>query len=256
MSFTVVIPSRFGSTRLPGKPLLDIGGKPMVQRVWEQASLSAADRVVIATDDERIADIARAFGAETCMTDPDHPSGTDRLEEVVRTLGFADDHAVVNVQGDEPLIPPGVIDQVAANLAAHPDAAIATLCEPIETVEDLQNPNIVKAVPDARGMALYFSRAPVPYPREAFAAQSAALPTGGEWLRHIGIYAYRSGFLREYVAWLPAPQEALEQLEQLRALHNGAGIHLAQATETVPPGVDTQSDLDHVRALLAAGSAS
>jgi 3-deoxy-manno-octulosonate cytidylyltransferase (CMP-KDO synthetase) len=230
---------------------MDIHGRPMVQRVWEQACQSAAARVVIATDDERIADVASGFGAEVCMTDPAHPSGTDRLEEVVRILGLDDDHVVVNVQGDEPLIPPGVIDQVAANLVANPVAAIATLCEPIASAEDLRNPNIVKAVTDARGMALYFSRAPVPWPREAFADETASLPGDGSWSRHIGIYAYRCRFLHDYVSWPPAPQERLEQLEQLRALHNGAGIHVDEAGETVPPGVDTQGDLEHVRTLLS-----
>lgn len=253
MSFTVVIPARYGSTRLPGKPLLDIHGKPMVQRVWEQAGRSSAGRVVIATDDERIAETARRFGADALMTRPDHPSGTDRLQEVVQALELPAHHIIVNVQGDEPLIPPAVIDQVAANLAQHETAGIATLCEPITSEEDLRNPNVCKVVADAQGIALYFSRAPIPWPREAFASGEGTLPDGGEWLRHIGIYAYRADFLHRFVGWPPAPQEKLEQLEQLRALHHGTGIHVATCCEQVPPGVDTQQDLDDVRELLAAG---
>ncbi len=251
MAFTVVIPARYGSTRLPGKPLLDIGGKTMVQRVWEQATLSAAEQVVIATDDERIAEVAKGFGAQACMTDVDHPSGTDRLQQVAAQLGWADEHIVVNVQGDEPLIPPQVIDQVAANLAANEQAGIATLSEAIETLEELINPNAVKVVSDANGMALYFSRATIPWPRDAFIEEPQAMPKSGQWSRHIGIYAYRTSFLHQYVTWNPAPLEQLEQLEQLRALYNGVGIHVAAALQPVPGGVDTQQDLVSVRARVA-----
>ncbi|MFK7977976.1 MAG: 3-deoxy-manno-octulosonate cytidylyltransferase [Halioglobus sp.] len=251
MSYTVVIPSRYGSSRLPGKPLLDIGGKPMVQHVWERASQSQADRVVVATDDERIEGVVRAFGAEVIMTSPEHPSGTDRLQEVSGKLGLPDDHIVVNVQGDEPLIPAEVIDQVARNLAANTQAGIATLCEPILTRSDLENPNIVKVVNSALGLALYFSRAPIPWPREAFSTPGDGMPAEGHWHRHIGIYAYRCGFLDEFVSWQPAPQEALEQLEQLRAMHHGVAIHVDQCCRPVPAGVDTQADLDAVRALVA-----
>jgi 3-deoxy-manno-octulosonate cytidylyltransferase (CMP-KDO synthetase) len=254
MSFTVVIPARFGSTRLPGKPLLEIGGKPMVQRVWEQASLSAAGQVVIATDDARIADAAATFGAQCCLTSSEHPSGTDRLQEVAAQLQLPEDHIVVNVQGDEPLIPPGVIDQVADNLSANSDAGISTLCEPIEDIETLLNPNVVKVVSDVRGMALYFSRATIPWPRDEFAAAPDTMPGRGNWFRHIGIYAYRTSFLHEYVTWTPAPLEQLESLEQLRALYNGVGIHVAPAIAAVPGGVDTQYDLDAVRKLVAEGA--
>lgn len=250
MSFTVVIPARFGSTRLPGKPLLDIGGKPMVQRVWEQARQSGAQQVVIATDDQRIQSAARSFGAEVCMTSADHPSGTDRLQQVAAQLAWPDDHIVVNVQGDEPLIPPAVIDQVAANLASHTEAGIATLCEDIETLDELLNPNAVKVVTDARGMALYFSRATIPWPRDAFLDGPQHMPPSGHWSRHIGIYAYRSGFLHGYVTWQPAPLEQLEQLEQLRALYHGVAIHVATALDKVPGGVDTRQDLEAVRARL------
>lgn len=251
MPFTVVIPARFGSSRLPGKPLRDIAGKPMIQRVWEQACRSAAERVIIATDDQRIAGAAAEFGAEVCMTASHHPSGTDRLQQVVSLMGFADDAIIVNVQGDEPLIPPPVIDQVAANLAADSDAGIATLCVPIAQADELRNPNAVKVVCARDGSALYFSRAPIPWPRDAFAAGEAALPTGN-WLRHVGIYAYRVRFLHQYVGWPAAPLEQLEQLEQLRALYHGVRIHVAQAVATVPSGVDTEADLAAVTAQLEA----
>lgn len=247
MSYTVVIPARYGSTRLPGKPLLDIAGKTMVQRVWEQARSSGANEVVIATDDERIRVAAEAFGATVVMTSPDHPSGTDRLQQVARESSWDDQHIVVNVQGDEPLIPPSVIDQVADNLAANPRAGIATLREEISGADELVNPNAVKVVTDAQGMALYFSRATVPWPRDAFAADPAAMPTSGTWYRHIGIYAYRCNFLHQYVAWPPAPLESIECLEQLRALYNGVDIHVATALEPVPGGVDTEADLKSVR---------
>jgi 3-deoxy-manno-octulosonate cytidylyltransferase (CMP-KDO synthetase) len=253
MSYTVVIPARYGSTRLPGKPLLDIGGVPMVQRVWQQAQKSTARQVVIATDDQRICDIAREFGADVCLTSKDHPSGTDRLQEVAGHFGWEPQQIVVNVQGDEPLIPPGVIDQVANNLAAHADAGIATLCERIGDVAELTNPNAVKVVFDARGLALYFSRAAIPWPREQFKVDTSRMPDSGDWYRHIGIYAYRTAFLHEYVGWQPAPLEQLEQLEQLRALYHGVRIHVAEAREKVPAGVDTQADLDAVRAYVAAG---
>lgn len=248
MAFTVVIPARYGSTRLPGKPLLDIAGKPMVQRVWEQAGQSSAARVVIATDDERIAEAATHFGAEVCMTHPDHPSGTDRLQEVAQQLNLNDQDVVVNVQGDEPLIPPSIIDQVAANLASERAAAVATLCAPITELSELRSPNAVKVVADEQGLALYFSRAPIPWPRDAFAEASEQLPAGGSWYRHIGLYAYRVGFLHRYVTWAPAPVEQLEQLEQLRALHHGERIHVQRAGNAVPAGVDTQEDLEAVRA--------
>ncbi|MEZ5572314.1 MAG: 3-deoxy-manno-octulosonate cytidylyltransferase [Halioglobus sp.] len=257
MAYTVVIPARYGSTRLPGKPLLDIHGKTMVKRVWEQAQQSSAERVVIATDDERILQHARTFGAEALMTSVAHLSGTDRLQQVVAELSLPGDHIVVNVQGDEPLIPPEVINQVAINLEKHSAASVATLSEQISNIGNLTSPNIVKVVTDAFGMALYFSRAPIPYPRDAFMRDSAVMPADGIWHRHIGIYAYRTHFLHRFVSWSPAPQERLESLEQLRALHNGVSIHVETACRPVPGGVDTQDDLDDVRAVvsrLAAGS--
>jgi 3-deoxy-manno-octulosonate cytidylyltransferase (CMP-KDO synthetase) len=247
MSFTVVIPARYGSSRLPGKPLLEIAGKPMVQHVWERACSSATSRVVIATDDERIATVADGFGAEVLMTSANHVSGTDRIEEVARLLQLPEQGIVVNVQGDEPLIPPAVIDQVAANLQQYESAGIATLCEPIELAADMFNPNIVKLVTDAQGFALYFSRAPIPWDRDLFSDGMPAADSAVTGRRHLGIYAYRVGFLHQFVTWPPAELEAFESLEQLRAMVNGTRIHVAEACANVPPGVDTQDDLELVR---------
>jgi len=250
--FTVVIPSRFASTRLPGKPLLLIAGKPMIQHVWEQASKSSAQRVVVATDDARIEEACKGFGAEVVMTREDHNSGTDRLAEVAGKLGLAPDAIVVNVQGDEPLIPPSVIDQVAENLAAHPEARMATLAEPIEDLQALFNPNVVKVVSDLNGLALTFSRATLPWAREAFAQHPDVLPADVPFRRHIGIYAYRAGFLQDFVAWGPCWLENTEALEQLRALWHGVRIHVADALIAPPTGVDTPEDLERVRRLLEA----
>ena len=252
MDFIVVIPARYASTRLPGKPLQDICGKPMIQHVWQQAKQSAASRVVVATDDARIVEACQAFGAEVLLTRADHNSGTDRLAEVATQLGLADDAIVVNVQGDEPLIPPAIIDQVAANLAAHPEAGIATLGEPIQDAATLFNPNAVKLVADVNGLALTFSRAPLPWARDQFAASRDSLPDGVPFRRHIGIYAYRAGFLHNFVAWGPCWLEDTECLEQLRALYHGVRIHVADALQSPPAGVDTPEDLQRVRALLGA----
>jgi 3-deoxy-manno-octulosonate cytidylyltransferase (CMP-KDO synthetase) len=251
-AFTVVIPSRYASTRLPGKPLLLIAGKPMIQHVWEQASKSNAQRVVVATDDARIVEACNGFGAEVVLTREDHNSGTDRLAEVAEKLGLAPDAIVVNVQGDEPLIPPSVINQVAANLAAHTEARMATLAEPIEDVETLFNPNVVKVVSDLNGLALTFSRATLPWARDAFANNREVLPKGVPYRRHIGIYAYRAGFLHDFVSWGPCWLENIESLEQLRALWHGVRIHVADALIAPPTGVDTIEDLERVRRLLEA----
>ena len=248
--FTVVIPARYGSSRFPGKPLKVIAGKPMVQLVWEQARKSSAQRVVVATDDVRIFEACQAFGAEVLMTRDDHNSGTDRLAEVATQLGLAADAIVVNVQGDEPMIPPAVIDQVASNLAAHPEAGISTLAEPIDDVAALFNPNVVKVSSDINGLALTFSRAPLPWARDALAANRDELPAGVPLRRHIGIYAYRAGFLHDFVSWGPCMLENTENLEQLRALWNGVRIHVADAREAPPAGVDTPEDLERVRRLL------
>jgi 3-deoxy-manno-octulosonate cytidylyltransferase (CMP-KDO synthetase) len=249
MSFKVVIPARWASTRLPGKPLEDLAGEPMVLRVWARARASGADEVVIATDDARIADAVRARGAEVALTRVDHPSGTDRIAEVADQRGWGDEVLVVNVQGDEPLVPPEVVDQVATNLAEQAQASMATLAEPVVDVAALQDPNVVKVVCDRDGLALYFSRAPVPWPRDGMPEDVAA----GPWRRHIGIYAYRVGLLRRFVTWPPAILETVEMLEQLRVLHAGERIHVADVAAPVPGGIDTPEDLARVRALLGQG---
>lgn len=247
--FRVIIPARFASTRLPGKPLLDISGKTMIQRVYEQACKSSAKDVIIATDDSRIEDAARAFGANVIMTASDHESGTDRLQEVVSKLGLKDDDIVVNVQGDEPLIPPQVIDQVANNLAGS-HAGIATLSEIIDDADFVFDPNTVKVVSDINGYALYFSRAPIPWCRATYQAGRGTLPTIMPVQRHIGIYAYRVNLLHDFVKWGPCALEKTESLEQLRAMWHGVRIHVQPALQTPPPGVDTQEDLDRVRRYL------
>ncbi len=249
MSYTVIIPARYQSTRLPEKVLLDLNGKPMLQHVWERAQQCAAARVVIATDHQLVEAACKDFGAEVFMTSEDHSSGTDRLQEVTNLLGLADDEIVVNVQGDEPLIPPAVIDQVARNLAANAAAGIATLAEAITDAAVLDDPNAVKLVTADNGMALYFSRAAIPWDREGRRNGSAAVP--GMARRHIGIYAYRVSFLNQYVSWSPARLEQIEMLEQLRAMAHGIPIHVADACEPVPAGVDTLADLEALRALVA-----
>jgi 3-deoxy-manno-octulosonate cytidylyltransferase (CMP-KDO synthetase) len=255
MSFIVIIPARYGSTRLPGKPLLDIAGQPMIQHVWARASQSGASRVVVATDDPRVAEVVHGFGGEVCMTRADHESGTDRLQEVATRLALDDEAIVVNVQGDEPLIPPAVIDQVARNLAGSERAGVATLCKRIHDRDDIFNPNVVKVVVDASLHALYFSRAPIPWDREAWNAQGGEVGVvSGEWSRHIGIYAYRVGFLHRFVQWPLGLLERVEKLEQLRAMENGIAIHVDESCEEIPAGVDTADDLERVRRLLGAAA--
>ncbi|MDP0563444.1 MAG: 3-deoxy-manno-octulosonate cytidylyltransferase [Candidatus Endonucleobacter sp. (ex Gigantidas childressi)] len=248
--FTVVIPARFGSSRMPGKSLEDIAGKPMIQHVYERALKSSAERVIIATDDERIVSAAKSFGAEVCITQAGHPSGTDRLQEVSLLYGMSDDHVIVNVQGDEPLIPPLIIDQVAANIYGDVEVGAATLCERITSREDLFNPNIVKVVVDDKGRAIYFSRAPIPWNRELFSDSSARLLGVDSCRRHIGIYAYRVSLLKSYVQWGVCPIEKLEALEQLRLLWNGQSIHVEHAIVSSPQGVDTKQDLVAIRKIF------
>ncbi len=248
MSFTVVIPARYQSTRLPGKPLADIGGKPMVQWVYEQSLLAGAEQVIIATDDERVEQVVKAFGGTVCMTSPDHQSGTERLAEVVSLMGIEDEHIIVNVQGDEPLIPPSVIRQVADNLAAS-KAPMATLAVEIDHESEVFNPNAVKVVTDSEGYALYFSRATIPWDRDNFAAQDKKIAQ--PLMRHIGIYAYRAGFINTYINWQPSQLEQIESLEQLRVLWYGEKIHVAVASEAPPAGVDTPEDLELVRSIIA-----
>ncbi|MEN0038683.1 MAG: 3-deoxy-manno-octulosonate cytidylyltransferase [Cellvibrio sp.] len=251
MSFYVVIPARYASTRLPAKPLREIAGKPMIQHVYERACESDAVQVIIATDDARIEAVATAFGARVCMTSAAHNSGTDRLQEVVTQLGLGDTDIIVNVQGDEPLIPAAVINQVAENLAKNQYAGMATLSEPIHSLEDFRNPNIVKVVKDQLGKALYFSRAPIPWPRDHFAkGDTSELPDNFPAQRHIGIYAYRVALLNRFVTWPQASLEQIESLEQLRVLANGEAIHIAEACAAVPGGVDTEADLQRVKAIL------
>lgn len=256
MSFVVVIPARFASTRLPSKPLLDIAGKPMIEHVWLRAQQSKASEVVIATDDVRIADVATQFGAQVVMTRADHPSGTDRLQEVAAQRGWFDEQVVVNVQGDEPLIPPVVINQVADLLLTQTAADIATLCEAIHEEVQFRDPNVVKVVCNAAMQALYFSRAPMPWPREGLPMMSNSRGQAVWGYRHIGLYAYRTGFLHRYVQWEPCALENSEKLEQLRALHNGSMIQVAESCLQIPGGVDTQQDLDAVRRYLAGTSST
>ena len=249
--FHIVVPARYGSTRLPGKALLDIAGHPMVWWVWQRALASSAASVVVATDHEDIASVMRECGADVAMTKTSHPSGTDRLAEVVDQRGWSDDEIVVNLQGDEPLMPVENLDQVARELGENPAASIATLAETITDVKAFHDPSVVKVVASAAGNAMYFSRAPIPYPRDITdtALEAKILELG--LMRHVGLYAYRCGFLRAYVTWEQAPMERVEALEQLRALHHGAQIRVVEATQPVPAGVDTQKDLDHVRRLLS-----
>ena len=259
MSFTVLVPARYASTRLPGKPLADIGGKPMVVRVAERALASGAARVAVATDDERVRAAVVAHGFAACMTRADHPTGTDRLAEAAAQLGLPDDAIVVNVQGDEPLLAPALIRAMADLLAAKPDAAIATACHAIDDPDEAFNPNVVKVVADRAGYAMYFSRATIPWARDAFAANAAgggppALPPGLPLFRHYGLYAYRVSFLRAYPVLAPAPIERFEALEQLRALWHGYRIAVAVTAGTPAPGVDTPEDLERVRAIYATGT--
>lgn len=252
MSFTVIIPARYASSRLPGKPLADIHGKPMIIRVMEQAQKSSASRVIIATDNQQVFDVVQSYGGEVVLTSDKHNSGTERLAEVINTFQLANDEVIVNVQGDEPLIPPIIIDQVADNLVKY-KTGMATLAVPIVSVEEAFNPGAVKVVMDKDGYALYFSRATIPWERDRFAQlseQNKLDSIGDFYLRHIGIYAYRAGFIRQYIQWAPSALEQIEMLEQLRVLWYGEKIHVAVAKQAPAIGVDTQEDLDKVRTLF------
>lgn len=253
MSFVVVIPARYQSSRLPGKVLADINGKPMIQWVVEKALASGADKVIVATDNDLVADTVEAFGGEVCRTRADHQSGTERLAEVVEKYQFSADQIIVNVQGDEPFIPADNIAQVAANLEAESLARMATLAVHIHDAEEAFNPNAVKVLTDKNGHALYFSRATIPYDRERFLAAQAEgnnpSQIGDFYLRHIGIYAYRAGFIQDYVSWPASDLEKIESLEQLRVLWQGEKIHVAVAQSRTPvEGVDTPEDLEKARA--------
>jgi 3-deoxy-manno-octulosonate cytidylyltransferase (CMP-KDO synthetase) len=257
--FTVLIPARMASSRLPGKPLLDIAGLPMVVQVARRAGASGAARVVVAADDARILQACAAHNIEALATRADHPSGSDRLAEACQQLGLDGDDIVVNVQGDEPLIAPQLINAVAALLAAHPEASMGTAAHAITTLEELHNPNVVKVVLDARGLAHYFSRAPIPFARDHAGqdwwhstSNANAIPQGFAPLRHIGIYSYRAQFLRQFPTLAQAPTEVIEALEQLRALWHGHRIAVHLAASAPGPGVDTLQDLQRVRQLMAA----
>jgi 3-deoxy-manno-octulosonate cytidylyltransferase (CMP-KDO synthetase) len=252
MAFTVLIPARYASTRLPGKPLADIAGKPMVVRVAERALASGAARVAVATDDERVRSVVAAHGIDVCMTRADHSTGTDRLAEAAQQLQMSDDTIVVNVQGDEPLLEPSLMREMAELLESNPTAAIATACHAINDPAEAFNPNVVKVVVDRNGYALYFSRATIPWARDAFAASRDVVPVGMPLYRHYGLYAYRVAFLRAYPTLPPAPIEQFEALEQLRALWHGFRIVVLVTEGTPAPGVDTAEDLARVQALYAA----
>lgn len=252
MSFSIVIPARYASTRLPGKPLLDIVGKPMIQHVYERAIESGAEQVIIATDDKRIQQAAEQFNAEVCMTSAKHRSGTERLAEVIDTCSIDDDHIVINLQGDEPLLPPKCLQQVAQALEDDKDASVATLCTHMKSVDEIFDPHAVKVVLDHRQHALYFTRAPVPWDREHFnnnpqlTAEQLSV-----YRRHIGLYAYRAGFVKEYIELPQTDLERIESLEQLRVMWHGFSIVVPMAEEVPGPGVDTAEDLENVRNILS-----
>ncbi len=249
----LVIPARYASTRLPGKPLRLLAGKPMIQHVFERAqqasSILGFESIIIATDDSRIQDVCKSFGAAVCMTSIDHETGSDRLAEVVEINGWSDDTIIVNLQGDEPLTPVSSLKQVAENITNNPDASIATLATPIKTEAEVNDPNVVKVVSDKKGMALYFSRAPIPFQRDK--SDKVDGDSSDFALRHIGIYAYRAGYLKSFAKMEPCQIEQLEKLEQLRAMWHGARIHVAVAKEVSGHGVDTKEDLIAVEKILS-----
>lgn len=242
-AFKVVIPARYGSTRLPGKPLLDIAGKPMIAHVCERALEAEAEQVVVATDDQRIFDAVEKLGLQVVMTDPNHQSGTERIAQVAEIMNWRDDDVIVNLQGDEPLIPPAYINDVAGALSGQQQAGMATLAAKIHDQDEIFNPNAVKVVLDKDGYALYFSRAPIPWQRGAFPEQADVNNEAQPFLRHIGMYAYTVDFLNRYCGWRPSPLEAVESLEQLRVLWYGEKIRVQTVAKTPEAGVDTEEDL-------------
>ncbi|MDF1764023.1 MAG: 3-deoxy-manno-octulosonate cytidylyltransferase [Oleibacter sp.] len=251
--FKIVIPARYASSRLPGKPLIDLAGKPMIQHVFDRAMQSGASEVVVATDDQRIFDVAKAFGADVVMTSPDHENGTERIAEVVTMKGWSDDTVVVNLQGDEPLIPKSLIELTANGLLDNTDAGMSSLCTPITTVDDAFDPNSVKVVLNQRGFALYFSRASIPWDRDLYKNGQDELTSKMPVFRHIGMYAYRVAFLRDYQNMVACPLELTESLEQLRALWYGVGIHMSVIDQAPGHGIDTPIDVARVSAILQAG---
>jgi 3-deoxy-manno-octulosonate cytidylyltransferase (CMP-KDO synthetase) len=248
-TYHIVIPARFASERLPGKVLLDLAGQPLLQHVWQRAIESSAQSVVIATDDERIFEVVESFGAQVVLTRTDHQSGSDRIAECAIQLGWPDNHLVVNLQGDEPLMPPACLDQVAALLDERVDCEVASLYWPITEAGEVQNPNAVKVVTDSENRAMYFSRSPIPFAR-AHPDVSAAIAAGVMWKRHLGLYAYRLAALRQFTTCDPTPLEKAESLEQLRMMEQGGSIAMARACEFIPAGIDTPEDLERVRNLI------
>jgi len=263
MTYSIIIPARLASTRLPEKPLADLMGKPLIQHVWERANESQAERVIIATDHPRVNEACKRFDAEVVMTSAEHQSGTDRLQEVCEQLGFSSDAIVVNLQGDEPLFPAKQLDQLSESLLTNPSANVATLCCPLDNKTQLFNPNVVKVVRDSQDFALYFSRAAIPFARDTIDfSQSMDQSNCYQFelnqqtniqtiaLRHLGVYAYRVNTLHQFVTWPMGQLEGFEKLEQLRVLENGGKIHCATAAFTIPEGVDTPEDLENVRDFL------
>ena len=251
MSFIVVIPARYESSRLPGKPLMEIMlGKTMIQGTWEQAKKSGADRIVVATDNQQVKTVCESFGAEVCMTKQEHQSGTERIAEVVEKLHFSDQDIIVNVQGDEPMLPSELIHQVAEGLEEQPSINMASLCEPIDDVETVFDPHAVKVIRNQQNLALNFTRAPMPWSRDTFEG-NPSLPENWLYKRHIGLYAYRAGFIKQYVNWQECQLEKVERLEQLRVLWYGEQILVLDALMDAGVGVDTEQDLQRVRALLS-----
>ena len=248
-AFNIVIPARMASQRLPGKPLLDIAGRPLIEHVYRRACCASAQKVVIATDDRRILEVAREFGADVIMTLQTHQSGSDRIAECADLLGWHDEQLIVNLQGDEPLMPASCLDQVASLLDGDPAADVASLYWPLDSSEEITNPNVVKVVTGQGGHAMYFSRSVVPFPRN-WGSLEHALQSGIHWQRHVGLYAYRAGALRAFTTMQAAPLETAEKLEQLRFLENGRKIRMAQACQFIPAGVDTKHDLERVRNVI------
>ncbi len=246
MEFRVIIPARYNSSRLPGKVLLDIKGKPMLQHVYERAMESGADSVVIATDDQRVSKVAQGFGAKVCMTSPEHQSGTERIAEAALTLDYSPDEIIVNLQGDQPLMLPQAIRQVAEDLEKHDNVKVSSICERFTDGADLFNPSVVKVVLNRRNFAMYFSRAPIPWDIEKFKNKDH-ISSNDQHYRHAGLYAYRVSFLQEYIEWTSCHLERFESLEQLRILWNGMRIHMVISKDKIPLEVNTQEDLDKVR---------
>ncbi len=246
MDYHIIIPARLASSRLPGKILEEISGKPLIQHVYENALLCSAKSVVVGVDDKKVFDIAKAFGATVCMTKLEHENGTDRLSEVVQQLGLGDDEIIVNIQGDEPLMPKEAVLQAVKAMVDHPDAAVATLCLRIQEQEEILDQNIVKVVLDKNNFALYFSRAPIPWDRTAFNIKN------NPYYRHVGLYAYRAKTLQKYSQWEKSPLERIEMLEQLRVLWQGEKIHVSMINQALPPGIDTEEDLERFRKLIEA----